>query len=233
VSRRTAGGRLSALRSAGLLSARNGPYRNDCHQITTPGLRLIASRLPRPRFDLATYWHDVGIAWLWLAARRGAFGPLTHVVSERHMRSSDGADPSAEPFGVRLGGHGAGGRPRLHYPDLLLRTASGHRVAIELERTGKGRRRRESILSGYGVDRRIDAVVYLVADPAVGRAVSASARRLGLESLVHVQRFEWDPAVRPGGRSAMARTAERLVDRGGAQRAGAQRAGAQRAGAQR
>jgi hypothetical protein len=218
VSRRTAGERLSALRSAGLLSARHGPYRHDCHQITTPGLRLIASRLPRPRFDIATYWHDVGIAWLWLAARRGAFGALTDVVSERRMRSSDGADPSAEPFGVRLGGYGAGGRARLHYPDLLLRTDDGHRIAIELELTGKPRARRESILSGYGVERRIDAVVYLVDNPAVARAVSASARRLGLESLVHVQRFEWDPAVRPAGRSAIARTAARRTDRGGAER---------------
>jgi hypothetical protein len=227
VSRRTAGERLSALRSAGLLSARHGPYRNDCHQITTPGLRLITTRLPRPRFDIATYWHDVGIAWLWLAARRGAFGPLTDVVSERHMRSSDGADPPAEPFGVRLGGYGAGGRARLHYPDLLLCTDGGHRIAIELERSGKERARRDSILSGYAVDRRIDAVVYLVDDPAVARAVSASARRLGLESLIHVQRFEWDPAVRPGGRSRTARTAERPAERGGRQRGG-DRGGAER-----
>jgi hypothetical protein len=225
VSRRTAGERLSALRSAGLLSTRHGPYRTDCHQITAAGLCLIASRLPRPRFDIATYWHDVGIAWLWLAARRGAFGALTDVVSERQMRSSDGAvaDRSAEPLGVRLGGYGAGGRARLHYPDLLLRTDGGHRIAIELELSGKQRSRRESILAGYGVDRRIDAVVYLVDDPAVARSVSASARRLGLESLVHVQRFEWDPAVRPGGRSAVARTAARLTERGGAERGGAER----------
>jgi len=217
VSRRTAGERLSALRSAGLLSARQGPYRSDCHQITTRGLRLIASRLPRPRFDVATYWHDVGIAWLWLAARSGAFGELADIVSERRMRSSDGADPSVEPFGVRLGGYGADGRARLHYADLLLRTQNGHRIAIELELSGKPRTRRQSILSGYGIDRRIDAVVYLV-DPAVGRAVSASARRLGLGSLVHVQRFDWDPVVRPDGRSTTVRTAQRLADRGAAAR---------------
>jgi hypothetical protein len=161
VSLRTANQRLSALRSAGLLSSREGPYGGRCHQITRQGLDLIRSPLPRPRFEVSTYWHDVGIAWLWLAASRGAFGELSGVVSERQMRSSDAtaADPLAEPFGVRLGGLGAGGRPRLHYPDLLLRTERGHRAAIELELSGKTRTHREKILSGYAVDRRIDAVV--------------------------------------------------------------------------
>jgi hypothetical protein len=136
------------------------------------------------------------------------------------MRSRDGADPSAEPFGIRLGGYGAGGRPRLHYPDLLLDTNCGHRVAIELELSGKKRTHRETILSGYSVDRRIDAVLYLVDDPAVARALSASVRRLGLESLVHVQRFTWDPAVRPHGRSAPVRSEVRLDGRPAPMRSG-------------
>ena len=90
-------------------------------------------------------------------------------------------------------GFGPGGREQLHYPDLLLRTPDGKRIAIELELTGKGRTRREKILSGYGADRKIDAVVYLVSRPEVGRSVAAAARKLGLSELVHVQSFVWTP----------------------------------------
>jgi hypothetical protein len=176
------------------------------HRITRRGLETIGSELPPPQGKASMYWHDVGVAWLWLAARAGAFGPIAELVSERRMRCADGAaDPLAEPFAVRLGGHGPGGQARLHYPDLLLATADGHRVAIELELSGKKRTHRERILSGYSFDRRVDAVVYLVDNPAVARAVKESISRLGLSSLVTVQRFAWDPAIRPPGRGAAAR----------------------------
>jgi hypothetical protein len=193
--------RLSSLRGAGLLSADPGTYRLRSHAISRRGLAAIGSDLPQPRGDSSVYWHDVGVAWLWLAARAGTFGPLAEIVSERGMRSSDGrAAPTAETFGVRLGGFGAAGQARLHYPDLLLRTRAGHNVAIELERSHKKRARREAILGGYALDRRIDAVVYFVDNPATGRAIEASAARLGLSSLVHVQRLAWDPKICPPGR---------------------------------
>ena len=205
VSSHLANRRLRALTSARLLSGERGPYGGDYHLITRRGLDVIGSDLPRPRFDVRTHWHDVGIAWLWLAARAGAFGSLSEIVSERRMRSNDGAaDQLAQSFGVRLGGWGVGGRARLHYPDLLLEDEQGHRVAIELELSGKKRTHREKILAGYSFDRRIDAVVYFVDDPAVARAVNASVARLGLSSMVHVQRFEWDPRIRPAGRAAAA-----------------------------
>jgi hypothetical protein len=161
-------------------------------------LHAIASELPRPRLNLAEYAHDVGVAWLWLAANAGRLGPLREVISERRMRSRDASgDRDGDPFGVRLGGVGPGGRPRLHYPDLLLRTESGHRVAVELELTTKGRARRERILAGYGGDPRIDAVVYFVSHPRVGRAIEESAARLRLSSMVHVQRVQWGASPPP------------------------------------
>jgi hypothetical protein len=204
VSASTAQARLRALKSAGVLSGDRDFYRQPTyHQITGKGLAAIGSDLSRPRFDLSAYWHDVGLGWLWLAARAGIFGSLREVVSERRMRSSDGSpDRPPEPFGVRLGGFGARGRQRLHYPDLLLRTAEGHTVAIELELSAKKRTRLEGILGGYGLDRRINAVVYLVNDAALGRAVKASAARLGLASMIHAQRFEWDLSLRPRDRNA-------------------------------
>ena len=82
-------------------------------------------------------------------------------------------DRAADPFGVRLGGVGPGGRERLHYPDLLLaraRRARGRGRARAV--AARARTRREKILGGYAADARIDAVVYLVSTGA-----SALARR--------------------------------------------------------
>lgn len=185
--------RLGGLASAGYV--RRDPFfhrQAACHQITRSGLAAIESELPAPRADLRSYRHDVGLAWLWLAAHGGTFGPLEKVVAERRMRSHDGTEEGrAEPFAVRLGGIDRGGRDALHYPDLLLVDRSGRRIALELELTGKGRARREKILGGYGADARIDAVLYLSDKPAIRGAIAGTARRLGISTLVHVQRASW------------------------------------------
>ena len=133
------------------------------------------------------------------------------------MRSEDaiaglGADRVGDPktFGVRLGGYGPGGRPRLHYPDLLLVTPDGRRVAVELELSSKGRTRREKILRGYAADRDIDAVVYLVDNPAVGRAIRTSAARVGSSGRIQVQPVRWAGSHSPrDGGAAIARAATR------------------------
>jgi hypothetical protein len=173
------------------------------YQITRRGLAAIGSGLPTPRSDLRVYEHDVGVAWLWLAARAGTFGPLEAMVGERRLRSHDGArEPESEPLGVRLGGTGPRGHERLHYPDLLLSTADGRRIALELELTPKSRTRLETILAGYGADPRIAGVVYLVERPAIARSVETGARRVGVSDLVHVQRVRstvWAPAGRAPG----------------------------------
>ena len=182
------------------------------HQITRAGLAALGSPLPAPRPpDLSAYHHDLGLGWLMLLAERGRFGPVREVVSERRMRSDDGRRPDgALSHGVRLGGVGPGGRPRLHHPDMLLVTQAGHRVAFELELTGKATRRREGILAAYAADRRIDLVVYLVADVRTGRAIERSAARLGMSDLVRVGRVTVGaPGPRPGGGPVIARRASR------------------------
>jgi hypothetical protein len=199
--------RIRALRRCGYLGAQR-PFDRQarCYWITRRGLGAIESSLPAPRPELGSYRHDLGVAWLWLAAHHGAFGPIRQIVSEREMRSHDGIGTrGANPFGVRLGGVGAGGRERLHYPDLLLVGPSGRRVALELELTSKGRARRERILAGYAADSRIDSVLYLVDQPATGRALRASASRLGISHRVHVQpvRFE-EPQRGPAPGPALA-----------------------------
>jgi hypothetical protein len=206
--------RLRALCDGGYMSAdRLFAGQPTCYQISRTGLQVIASPLPRPRIDVRSYAHDVGLAWLWLAARDGTFGPLREVLSERTLRSRDGlprADGEGlgapEPVGVRLGGVGAGSRERLHYPDLLLVTPEGGRVAVELELTAKSRARRERILAGYGSDPRIDAVLYLVDQPALATSIQASARRLGISQLIHVQWVRQGVPGRPGGALAAARS---------------------------
>lgn len=193
--------RLHALTSAGYLRQRVVFHQEPgCYQITTKGLAAIGSRYPAPRFDLSCYRHDVGIAWLWLLAQRGRFGPMREVISERRLRSHDAThDRSGDPLGVRLGGVGAVGRERLHYPDLLLISSDGDRIAVELELTPKGRARRERILTGYAIDPRIEAVLYLAGRPAVGRAIEASAARAGISDRVFVAPARWtvgaDPAA--------------------------------------
>jgi DNA-binding MarR family transcriptional regulator len=201
--------RLRALSEAGLLEREPSRFRGRpaCFLISSVGLKTIASRLPKPRFDLAAHDHDVGLAWLDLAARMGKFGTARAVFSEREMRSHDArADRDGPPHAVRLGGYDGRGRERLHYPDLVVELASGHRIAFELELTGKDTRRREKILSGYAADRRLEAVVYLAEDPAIQRNVQASAARLGISSRVIVQRCAFPEPGRGGAGRARERS---------------------------
>jgi hypothetical protein len=206
--------RLRDLRSDGLLcSDRLFDEQPLCWQVTREGLGVIESRLPAPRsVDRAGYRHDVGVGWLWLAAHAGVWGEMREVVSERAMRSRDGRSPGSERFGVRLGGLGPGGRERFHYPDLLLVDPRGNRIAVELELTSKDKRRLEGILAGYAADPRVAAVLYLVDRPAVGRAIQASARALGISDLVHVQPARWGQGAPTAG-AARARSRRRAASR--------------------
>ena len=189
--------RLAALTGAGYLtSERRYVAEPHAYAVTRDGRGAAGSDLTQPRkLDPALYAHDVGVAWLTAAARRGLFGELSQVVSERRMRSEDGRnDRDGEPHGVR----GIGGGRRLHYPDLIVVTTSGQRVAFELELRLKGQARRERILSAYAGDPRFDAVVYLVATNQERRTLEASARRAGLEDRLYVQLFRWSTGREPG-----------------------------------
>jgi hypothetical protein len=209
--------RLGALTRAGYLtSERRYLAEPHAYAVTHDGRGAAGSDLTQPRkLDPALYAHDVGVAWLTAAARRGLFGELSEVVSERRMRSEDGRDERGrEPHGVRylgVGGRGGGGPAgdgrRLHYPDLTVVTASGRRVAFELELQLKGATRRERILSAYAGDPRFDAVVYLVATRQDRRALEASARRAGLDDRLYVQRFRWSGDREPGTPPAAGRAA--------------------------
>jgi hypothetical protein len=215
ISTPAASARLEALCEAGYMTGADlftgePPY----YRVRTAGLRAIGSDLPRPRtVDPSVYRHDAGLAWLTVAAERGTFGPLTEIISERRMRSEDWREGDRDrPFGVRLGGVGRDGRPRLHYPDLVVVTDTGHSVAFELELTTKAPRSRERILAAYAADQGIDAVVYLVDTPARRRAMEDSVRRVGIGDRVRVERVT--VGHRPGAPAPASRALQRSVHRG-------------------
>jgi hypothetical protein len=189
VAESTASSRLRRLARGGYLRPDDELHgQPTCYLIRQRGLDVIGSDLPPPRPDPRSYRHDVGLAWLWLTARSGRLGPMREILSERQLRSHDGVTGrSGSPLGVRLGGTGPGGHERLHYPDLLLVSSDGKRIAVELELSSKWRPRLESILGGYGADARIDAVLYLVPNRTVGNPIVAAAKRFGLLPRVQVQ----------------------------------------------
>jgi hypothetical protein len=216
-----AGRRLSRLCGAGLLVEQTVFHNHPAtYRCTRQGLDAVGSRLRSPNIDLSRYDHEVGAAWLWLAARSGAFGPMREVLGERRLRSRDGtADGRIEPLAVRLGGLGWGGRERLHYPDLLLGDEHGRRIAVELELSSKGRERREKILGGYASDARFAAVLYVVESPQLARSIRGSAARLGIPRLVHLMQVGWSESAPHAGESPEAkpvqtRSAGRLAPTG-------------------
>lgn len=214
--------RLGRLAGEGYVSSGRLYHRQPEHfLITAGGLRALGLRRPAPALRAAEYRHDVGLAWVWLAARSGTFGPLRSIVSEREMRSHDGrAGPGDEHYAVgRIGRTRHGG----HLPDLLLHTTSGHRVAVELELTHKTDRRLDEILGRYAADRRIDAVLYLVEDPRLARRIGAAAARVGASDLIHVQFVRFTEAAGAPVPNAVRRRVGRMRPR--AVRAGAQATG--------
>jgi hypothetical protein len=196
---RVAQERLRSLREGGyIMQQRIFDGFPACSSITRKGLGAIGSRLPAPRVDLACYQHDVGLGWLWLAARAGTFGKLHELRSERDLRSHDArTDRSGRALGVGLGIVGPGGREQIHYPDLLLQTATGKRVALELELTGKSQGRLARIMMGYAADARIDAVLYLVPNRPLGERIAQAARSAGISDLVSVQLLAGPPQGAP------------------------------------
>ena len=179
-----ASARLGKLASARLpeASRRGVQGRPRCYQITRTGLARDRQRPPlaRDRPARATQ-HDVGVAWLWLAARARHVRPAgaRSSPSAGCARTTAAREPDAEP----LGGRGWAASARAAGESFTIRTwccgpptAGGS--ALELELTAKSRTRLETILAGYAADPRIDGVVYLVESRPSARA-RRSARRAG------------------------------------------------------
>lgn len=138
------------------------------YQVTNGGLAIADSTLARPRIDLRTYRHDLGVVWLSVLIDRNATAhepAVATVLGEREMRSLDrrnGLARADQRLGITLPGTGPAGQPRIHYPDLAGLDRDGRRaIAVELELVAKGRRRLEQILAAYARDRSVDRVAVL------------------------------------------------------------------------
>ena len=163
---------LSRLTSAGLVR-----YERIFHAqpgiflITHGGLAVIHSALPKPTVDLRLYRHERLVVWLWLAAQQGSFGESTELLTERQLRHrlQTSGDPGPVPA---LGGFDRAGRPRVHYPDLVVHHPDGQLTGVELELSVKGRRRLEEIILAYQLDHRYRQVTYLTDQQPVAKALN-------------------------------------------------------------
>lgn len=160
------------------------------------GLAATGVDLPPAHVDLRTYDHDLELSSL-LIDLELEFGEAA-LLTEREMRATDapiGLGATRTPtFAVPLtGGRGQlqltpVGRPRLHFPDVAIRQrGDGSTIAIELERTAKGRARLRGILAAYTMARHIERVRYYATPGRVLHAVEAEARELRAESLIEVR----------------------------------------------
>jgi len=192
--------RLSGLVRLGLLDhARIFHAAPGVYLTTRAGLACVDLALPPPRVDLRTYDHDLQLTALVIELER-EFGadPIT---TEREMRAADtpvGSGPVERPrFAVPLAGARGQlqltpvGHPRLHFPDCAVAVedpgTDAKVLAVELERTAKGRARLRRILAGYVASRHIDAVRYYATSQRVNDLVETEVTRLTAQTLIEIR----------------------------------------------
>ena len=160
---------------------------------TVDGLQFADVPLPPASIDLRTYDHDLEMVALVSEIEREGHG---RVLTEREVRAIDTpAGRSAESYRPRyavLLGHGRqlqltpGGSPRVHFPDAVIVDTNDRAVAIELERTAKGRARLRGILRGYVGARHLAEVRYYTADDRVRSMVCDEVAALRAEPVIRV-----------------------------------------------
>jgi len=187
--------RLGLLAHARVFHAAPGVY-----TATRAGLSTVDLELPPARVDVRTYNHDVELSSLVIELER-EFG-RDRLTTEREMRATDtplGAAPKQRPrFAVSLtSGRGQlqltpAGHARLHFPDCAVTGTEEDDpiLAIELERTLKGRARLRSILSAYVAAHHVGFVRYYPTSEHVRELVETEVSTLRAKSLIEV----WDRA---------------------------------------
>jgi hypothetical protein len=197
--------RLSGLVRLGLLEhARIFHGAPGVYLATRAGLASVDLDLPPARVDLRTYAHDLDLSSLVVMLER-EFGS-EQISTEREMRALDtplGAAPTThQRFAIPLAGARGqlqftpAGHPRLHFPDCAVAARSaefGDRMlAIELERTAKGRARLRRILAGYLVARHIRAVRYYTVGVRVRQLVQSEVATQRAHALIELR--DWPSA---------------------------------------
>lgn len=192
--------RLSGLVRLGLLDhCRIFHGEPGVYVATRAGLSIVDLELPPARVDIRTYAHDVELSSL-VVELEHEFGP-ERVTTEREALVADtalGTAPSKQQrFAVQLAGaHGqlqltpAGHRP-LHFPDCTVVEApsqTAERVlAVELERTTKGRTRLRRILAGYIAARHTGTVRYYALGDRVRSLVDSEVAAQRAHALIDIR----------------------------------------------
>jgi hypothetical protein len=197
--------RLGLLEHARIFHGAPGVY-----LATRAGLAAADLALPPARVDLRTYAHDLELSSLVVDLER-EFG-REQLSSEREMRAADtpAGSPSATRPRFAVGLAGAlgqlqltpAGHPRLHFPDCAIADGSGETqntvLAVELERTPKGRARLRRILAGYVGARHIGAVRYYALGDRVRHLVETEVAAQRAQALIEVREWPAHLQSRPG-----------------------------------
>lgn len=177
---------------------------------TRAGLAAVDLELPPARINLRTYAHDLELTSLMLDLER-EYRPES-VSTEREMRAADTAPVAASTARPRFARSLAGalgqleftpaGYPRLHFPDCAGTEAVGEiadgMLAIELERTRKGRARLRRILRGYIAARHVSAVRYSAVGNRVRELVETEVTAQRAHGVIEVR--IWPPHSNPTNR---------------------------------
>ncbi|HEX6490482.1 MAG TPA: helix-turn-helix domain-containing protein [Gaiellaceae bacterium] len=176
-----AGRRLGELAAAGYVE-RVRPFVGPSVYLATPAaLALAGSSLPRPRVDVRTYRHDLGITQLTVEFELAGL----HTITEREMRSREARREAV--YSASLGLDRSGEPPRRHFCDLAVEAAAGALLAFELELTPKRTGRLRAILKAYRRSPQIARVVYYVEHASLARRLEELARSLYLEERLEVR----------------------------------------------
>lgn len=191
--------RLTGLVRLGLLIHERLLYgQPGVYVATRSGLHLADVALPPAMVDLRTYTHDLELTSLVTELEREAPQGTT-VWTERELRAMD--TPAGRPaptyqprYAVLLGNAGQvrltpSGSPRVHFPDAVLVDNRGDAVAIELERTPKGRARLRAILRAYVAARHLERVRYFVPNERVHALLAEEVTNFRAEQVVDVVRW--------------------------------------------
>jgi len=136
-----------------------------CYCVTQAGLDAVASGLPAPTFELARVRREIGVTWVWMGARGGAFGPVERVMSCREL--------------VAAG--------ELADADVVLVRSDGW-LPLHLVLSLPERSWLERVLRRYGSDPRFAGWMFLAEDLEPAREfIGGVAEELGLSELTRVQ----------------------------------------------
>ena len=159
--------RLSVLESAGLIaSVRLALEEPGALLATSAGAELVGSELPPGQVTLASWDHTIAVGML--GARLFAAGvALDHLISERRMRVDERQKRGR--WSIEIGS-------KWHRGDLAVLMSddpAGPAAVFEVERSPKSVARLTSIVRGWMVEPRIEAVAYLATPSTIRRVVRA------------------------------------------------------------